>query len=317
MLSSVYTHFLLISFSLVAFNTVCTWMSPAFLLPVLAFPLKSWCDINCLLYTSTWMFNIYLKLKLDSCPTYLLPESAPSFFSDNCNSISWRHPDPSLLPTPHSQCASKSMVSTFSINPSSDHFSPSSATTRPSHHLSLWLLPQPSNRSPCFYSHPSSVHPLLSCQIMSFLHSNPSYDCPSHSKSPSAYGCFYHLATRPLSSHHLRFSFPSQYSTNTHQLVFLQIHQVSSILRPFHSCFPAWNVLPPDIYMLNLSFSFAQMYFLSGADSSRSTQNCNPSLLVSLFPLYGFYFLHTTHYHQNNWLISFIGSFSQSAHQLR
>lgn len=208
------------------------------------------------------------------------------------------------------------MVSTFSINPSSNHLLPFSATIQSSH-LSLWLLPQSSNRSPCFYSCPSTDHPLLCCQITPFLHSNPSSDSPSYSKSQSAYGCFYHLAPRPLSTHHLQPSFPSQHSTNTCQLVFLQIRQVSSRARPFHNCFSAWNVLPPDIYMLNLSFSFAPMYFLSGVDSSHSIQNCNPSLLVSLFPFYGFYFLNSTNYHQNNWLISFIGSFNWLNNSIR
>lgn len=70
------------------------------------------------------------------------------------------------------------------------------------------------------------------------------YDCPSHSKIQSAYGCFYHLAPRPPSSHHLRLSFPSQHSTNTRQLVFLHIRQASSISRPFHSCFSAWMLFP-------------------------------------------------------------------------
>lgn len=53
---------LLISSSLMAFNTICTRVSPAFLLPVWAFPLESWGDISCLLNTTTWMSNIYLKL---------------------------------------------------------------------------------------------------------------------------------------------------------------------------------------------------------------------------------------------------------------
>lgn len=153
--------------------------------------------------------------------------------------------------------------------------------------ISLWLLPQPSSRPPCFNSSPSTVYSPLSCQIMSLLCSNPSYACPSHSKIQNPYDCFHYLAPQYLTSNHLQLSPHSHYSTNTCQLVFLQIRQTPSLPRPFHSCLSVWGALLRGVYMAQSFLFFAQMYLLSGADSTHS-----------LLSLYGFHFRHSSYSHQ-------------------
>lgn len=104
--------------------------------------------ISSLLNISTWMSNIYLKL--NTSKTELISSLRPSHLNLLHRQSSQIMATPSLagiltpfFPVPHSLSVSKSTVSTCSINPGFYHFSPSSATTQPSH----YQLPD------CFHSH--------------------------------------------------------------------------------------------------------------------------------------------------------------------
>lgn len=170
--------------------------------------------------------------------------------------------------------------------------------------ISLWSLPQPSSRSPCFNSRPSTVHSPLSCQIMLLPVQIPLM--PAHLTVKSkilmtvsiTWPCsISHLIT--YNSPHSHYSLPACFSSNSPDT----LHTTAFARLPFSlecsSQASAW--LSPSSPLLKCTFSvelWATLYFLFMAfvfDTAHTPINIPYKI---------------------NWLISFIVSFLWLAHQL-